>query len=164
MQPNFLHNNIIMYICTSVGCLVTAGLVILSYFWLLYICHLALKIFYPMKSSKLINSDYSRTIYIAGFLLIIFIGVAPSVITAAYSNYKIVRFPPTQCGTTGAYRFYEIIVPVMISVALSQILLLLIIYKIHMVSLKHVKLVICWGNLLLIYLKASAIINKLNRY
>ena len=124
-----------MYTCISAGCLVTAGLVILSYFWPLYICYLALKIFYPMKSSKLINSDYSRTIYIAGFSLIIFIGAAPSVITAAYSNYKIVRFPPTQCGTTGAYRFYELIVPVMIVTALSEISMLWTIYKIHMVSM-----------------------------
>ena len=103
-----------------------------AYFWLLYICHLAINIFYPLKSAKFFNS---RTIYIMELLLVCVIGVTPSVVSAALSHYEILFFPPTQCGNNDAIRFYEVVLPTMICITICGILMLLILYKIHVVSL-----------------------------
>ena len=111
-----------------------------SYFWLLYICHLALNVFYPLKSAKLFNSDYSRTIYIMQFLLIFVIGTTPSIVTAALSHYETIFFPPTHCGNTDAIHFYEVILPSMICTAFCGILMLLTLYKIHVVSFDNIYL------------------------
>ena len=119
----------------SAGCLVTSGFVVYAYFWLLYICHLAINIFYPLKSAKFFNS---RTIYIMELLLVFVIGTTPSIVSAGLSNYEILLFPPTQCGNNDAIGFYEVILPTMISITICGILMLLILYKIHVVSM-HMK-------------------------
>ena len=106
-----------------------------AYFWLLYICHLALHIFYPLKSAKILNSDYKRVIYIVEFTIIFVIGTTPSIVGATLSYYEILFFPPTQCGSNDAFRFYEIILPIMICVIACGILMLLTLYKIHVVGL-----------------------------
>ena len=103
-----------------------------AFFWLLYISHLALNIFYPLKSAKLFNS---RTIYIMELLLVFVIGATPSIVNAALSHYEIIFFPPTQCGNNDAIHFYEAILPCMICITISGILMLLILYKIHVVSI-----------------------------
>ena len=103
-----------------------------AYIWLLYICHLALNIFYPLKSAKFFNS---RTIYIMELLLVFVIGITPSVVSAALSHYEILFFPPTQCGNNDAIRFYEVVFPIMICITIFGILMLLILYKIHVVSI-----------------------------
>ena len=121
--------------CIFVGFLIASGVHINGYFWILYICHLALKVFYPLKSAKLFNSDYSRTIYIALFLFIFFIGITLPLVNAGLMNYQILTFPPRSCGATGAYRFYGFIVPAITSLVVVGILMLLTVYKIHVVSL-----------------------------
>ena len=119
----------------TVGCLVTSGFVVYAYFWLWYICHLALNIFCPLKSAKLHNSDYRRIIIIVELLFILVIGTTPSIVSAGLSYYEILSFPPTQCGSNGAIRFYEVILPIMICIAICGILMLLTLYKIHVVGL-----------------------------
>ena len=118
----------------SAGCLVTSGFVMYSYFWLLYISHLALNIFYPLKSTKLFNSDYSRIIYIVEFTVIFVIGTTPSIVNAALSRYEISAFPPILCSSNPATRFYELILPIMICIAVFGILMLSALYKIHVVG------------------------------
>ena len=118
----------------SAGCLVTSGFVMFSYFWLLYICHLALHIFYPLKSTKLFNSDYSRIIYIVEFTIIFVIGTTPSVVSAALSRYEISGFPPILCNSNHATRFYELILPITICITFFGILMLSTLYKIHVVG------------------------------
>ena len=78
--------------------MVTSELVVYTYFWLLYICHLAIKIFYPLKSAKLFNSDYSTAIYIVEIIVIVVIGTTPAIVNAGLSKYEILVFPPSQCG------------------------------------------------------------------
>ena len=118
----------------SAGCLVTSGFVMYSYFWLLYICHLALNIFYPLKSTKLFNSDYSRIIYIMEFTIIFVIATTPSVVSAVLSHYEILIFPPLLCNSNHAIRFYELILPIMICITVFGILMLSTLYKIHVVG------------------------------
>ena len=104
------------------------------YFWLLYISHLALNIFYPLKSKKLFNSDYSRIIYIVEFTIIFVIATTPSVVNAALSRYEISAFPPILCNSNHTTRFYELILPTMICIAVFGILMLSMLYKIHVVG------------------------------
>ena len=119
----------------SLACLVTSGLVMYAYFWLLYICHLTLNIIYPLKSAELLNSEYSRIIYIVELTFIFVIGITPPIVRAALSNYEILFLPPTQCGNNEEIRFYEVILPIMICITACEILMLLILYKIHVVGL-----------------------------
>ena len=126
-----LCNCCISYISVCIGCLVTSAFVVYAYFWLLYISHLALTIFYPLKSIKLFNS---KAIYIIELSLVFVTGITPSIVSAALSHYEILFFPPTQCGNNDAIRFYEVILPTMICITICGILMLLILYKIHVVS------------------------------
>ena len=110
--------------------------ILYCYFWLLYTFHLALKIFYPLKSAKLFNSRYSKAVYIIAVLIGFFIATAPPIVSAGLSNYEIVTFPPVQCGNSNrAYFFYASVVPIMTTICASMILMLLTLYKIHVVSL-----------------------------
>ena len=106
---------------------------------MLYICHLALRIFYPMKSAKFFNS---RSIHIVEILIVLFIGTVPSIVSAGLSNYEIITFPPIQCALNREARYYEVVVPVVTSIAISEILMLLTLYKIHVVSFV---LMYCWA-------------------
>ena len=126
---------LIIYHVISASCLVTSGFVVYAYFWPWYICHLALNIFCPLKATKLHNSDYRRPIIIVELLFIVVIGTTPSIVSAGLSNYEILSFPPTQCGSNGVVRFYEVILPIMICIAICGILMLLTLYKIHVVGL-----------------------------
>ena len=118
-----------------VGGLITSGLVIYTYFWLLYVCHLAIKVFYPLKSAKLFNSDYSRIIYITEILIVFLVGIIPSIILAAVgSNYTVIGFPPINCAINSTYRIYVIVIPVLVTNGSSVILMLLVIYRLHKVS------------------------------
>ena len=113
-----------------------SGLVLYSYIWLLYIIHLALKLFFPLKSVKLSNSSYSRGIYIAEFLIVVLIGTVPSTISAVHSKYRISTFPPINCGghDDRTYIFYSTTLPILTAVCVSLILMILALYKVHIVS------------------------------
>ena len=117
-----------------VGCLATIGILLYFYFWLLYTCHLALKLFFPLRSDKLFNSDYSRVIYIAECLFVCIIAVIPPVIAATLSKYRTVSFPPTNCVIDETVRIYILIIPTLIAIGISKILMVLVLYKLHTVS------------------------------
>ena len=87
-----------------------------------------------MKSAKLFSS---RAIHIAEILIILFVGTVPSVVSAGLSNYEITTFPPIQCALNRVDLYYEVVVPVVTSIAISEILMLLTLYKIHVVSYSY---------------------------
>jgi len=117
-----------------VGSTIISGVVICGYFWLLYVCHLALKVFYPLKSAKLFKSDYSRIIYIAEILTILLIGSIPAIVLAIGSNYRIISFPPIYCGVDSTYRIYVLFIPVLVTNGTMMILMSLVVYSLHIVS------------------------------
>ena len=122
-----------MVVCLQyfiVGCLIGSGIALYSYFWLLYTFHFVLKLLYPLKSH-----DYSRTIYILEVLIVLLIATAPAIVGAGLSKYRIFTFPPTHCNSYGAFRFYSLILQVMAAVCACVVLMLLALYKIHVVSL-----------------------------
>ena len=134
------------YFYHFLGVVFFSGLVLYSLFWLLYIFHLALKLFFPLKSAKLSNSGYARIVYIAEFMIAFLIGTCPSIIGGAISGYNIKRFPPIYCDgfDDHAYIFYSVTIPILTAVCISLILMILILYKVHVVSFSTDKcLVIC---------------------
>ena len=110
----------------------------MTYFWLLYVCHLALKVFYPLKSARLFNSDYSRIIWITEVLIVLVVGTVPSIIFAIVgsNNYTVIGFPPIFCAIGSTYRIYMLVFPVMVTNSVIVTLMILIVYKLHMVSLR----------------------------
>lgn len=117
------------------GSVVSFGTVLYSCFWLLYTFNMVLKLLYPLKSSRLFNTEYSRVIHTAELLIALFIATAPSAVGIGLSRYRINTFPPRQCDSYGEFRLYSLIVPVMVAVCVSVTLMLLTLYKIHMVSM-----------------------------
>ena len=124
-----------IFMCLLVGSLLSSETVLFSLFWVLYTFHLALKLSCPLKSSKIFDSGYSRVICIAEVLIIFFIAIAPSIVGAVLSKYRIVFYTSAHCESFGVFRFYSLIVPVMVAVCVSVLLMLLALYTIHVVSL-----------------------------
>ena len=107
-----------------------------SYLWILYVIHLAIKLFYPIKSSKLFNSDHSRKIFIAEVVIVFIIGSIPSILIATVGpNYEVVTYPPIYCGSDGISLLLVSAFPNLIASFVSHTLILLIFYKLHIVSL-----------------------------
>ena len=117
------------------GSVVSFGTVLYSYFWLLYTFNMVLKLLYPLKSSRLFNTENSRVIHTAELLIALFIATTPSAVGIGLSRYRINTFPPRQCDSYGEFRLYSLIAPVMVAVCVSVTLMLLALYNIHMVSM-----------------------------
>ena len=86
-----------------------------------------------MKSAKLFDSEYSRTIFIAEIFIVFLIGVVPTIIVGVIYSYSINTFPPLICGTFHSFLFYTTAFPVLVTVCISLIVMLLILYRIHTV-------------------------------
>ena len=85
-----------------VSTMLSSGAAVHNYLWIVYIVHLAIKLFYPIKSSKIFNSDYSRKFFIAEVIIVFVIGSVPSLLIATVGpDYEIVTFPPLFCGSGG---------------------------------------------------------------
>ena len=89
-----------------------------------------------MKSSKLFKSDHSRKIFITEVVIIFIVGSVPSILIATVGpNYEIVTYPPILCLSTGLALLLASVFPNMIVSFISHTLILLIFYKLHIVSL-----------------------------
>ena len=127
----------VLFVLVFTGVLITSGVLLYTYFWLLYVCHLALKVFYPLKSAKLFDSDYSRIIYITEVTIVFLIATVPLIVLAAVgSNYTVIGFPPTFCTIGSTYRIYVVVFPVLVTTSVFVTLMLLVVYQLHMVSLR----------------------------
>ena len=115
--------------------MITAGFVLYVYFWLLYASHLALKVLFPLKSSKFFDSDYCRMIYITEVTIIILISILPPIVSAALGKYSIVVFPPIYCLIQDQlYCLFVTIIPVLVGSCACIVLMILVLSKLHMVS------------------------------
>ena len=116
--------------------MLSSGSVVYSYLWNLYVVHLAIKLFFPIKSSKLFKSDHSRKIFIAEVVIVFIVGSVPSILIATVGpNYEIVTYPPIYCGNDGVSLLLVLVFPNLIVSFISHTLILLILYKLHIVSL-----------------------------
>ena len=116
--------------------MLSSGSVVYSYLWNLYVVHLAIKLFFPIKSSKLFKSDHSTKIFIAEVVIVFIVGSVPSILIATVGpNYEIVTYPPIYCGSDGVSLLLVLVFPNLIVSFISHTLILLILYKLHIVSL-----------------------------
>ena len=116
-----------------VGTVLSSGIVIYSCLGTVFVVHLAIKLFYPIKSSKLFNSEHSRKIFIAKVVITFFIGSVPSILIAAIGpNYEIVTYPPIHCGGDAVSL---LLFPSLFAGFISHTLVLLVLNKLHIVSL-----------------------------
>ena len=119
-----------------VGTIISAGSIVYSYLWNLYVVHLAIKLFFPIRSSKLFKSDHSRKIFIAEVVIVFIVGSVPSILIVTVGpNYEIVTNPPIYCGSDGVPLLLVSVFPNLIVSFISHTLILLILYKLHIVSL-----------------------------
>ena len=117
------------------NCYISVGTMLSSvytYLWTVYIVHLAIKLFYPIKSSKIFNSDYSRKVFIGEVIIVFVIGSVPSLLLATVGpDYEIVTFPPLFCGSGGVSLLFVSVLPNLIAAFISHTLFLLILHKLH---------------------------------
>ena len=118
----------------DIGFVWTSGIVVYGFFWLLFVFHLALRILSPQKSSKLDNSDHSKRIHTIEVVAAIVVGTVPYIVFAGTSKYQFARFPPYYCVYDTTYLFYGTVLPTLIPGCVGLILMLLVLYKIHIVS------------------------------
>ena len=120
-----------------IGFVWTSGIVVYGFFWVLYVFHLTLRLVYPLKAAKLNNSAYGRKIYALEVLIVVVIGTVPYIVFASTSTYQISRFPPVYCSYNTTYHFYGTYIPTLIIGCAGLILMLLVLYKLHIVSISY---------------------------
>ena len=131
-----LHCLIATQFIIPVGTIISSGTIVYSYLWNLYVVHLAIKLFFPVKSSKLFNSDHSRKIFIAEVVIVFIVGSVPSISIATVGpNYQIATNPPLFCKSYGILPLLVTVFPNLIVSFINHALILLILYKLHIVSL-----------------------------
>ena len=116
-----------------VGTMLSSGAVVYTYLWTVYIVHLAIKLFYQIKSSKIFNSDYSRKFFIAEVIIVFVIGSVPSLLIATVGpDYEIRSY----ISSFVLWKWWSIsfvsMFPNLIAAFISHTLILLILYKLHM--------------------------------
>ena len=140
-----LHCLIATQFIIPVGTIISSGANVYSYLWNLYVVHLAIKLFYPIKSFKLFNSDHSRKIFIAEVVIVFIVGSVPSILIATVGpNYQIVTNPPIYCGSDGVPLLLVSVFPNLIVSFISHTLILLILYKLHIVRITKIDGVIIY--------------------
>ena len=118
------------------GVILLSGIVVYTYLWNLYVVHLVIKLFFPIKSSILFESDHSRKFFITEVVIVFIVGSVPSILIATVGpNYEIVTYPPILCGSSGVPLLLTSVFPGLIVSFISHTLILLILYKLHIVSL-----------------------------
>ena len=124
-----------LFLIFIVGFAFASGTVLYGMFWFLYIFHLSLKLLYPLKSAKLDRSNHSKRIHIIEIFVVLIIGTVPYIVFAATSKYEIVRFQPILCGFNTTYLFYATVLPTIGVGSGGLVLMLLVLYKLHIVSM-----------------------------
>ena len=116
--------------------MVLSGSVVYSYLWTVYVVHLAIKLLYPIKSNMLFKSEHRKKIFFAEVVIVFLIGTIPSILLAAVgSHYHIVTFPPIYCSSDGIPLLVVSVFPNLVAGFISHTLVLLILHKLHIVSL-----------------------------
>ena len=110
-------------------------IIIYSMFWLVYILHLYLTLIYPLKTSRINKLLTSKVTHVTEVIAVITIVTLPNIYFLVTSQYQIVNFPPLFCAPGVNVNFYGFIFPTVVINCTSLILMLLVLHKIHSVSL-----------------------------
>jgi len=116
------------------------SIVMYSLFWFVYILHLYLTLLYPLKLYRINRILKSRVTHVVEVLFVIIVVTAPNIYLLASSQYRIINFPPLFCAAGVDVNFYGIIFPTVVINCASFIMLLLVLQKIHRVSLLYLQI------------------------
>ena len=124
---NYLCIHYVGFIYFSIICLYT-------YFWLLYTLHLFLRIASPLRITKLEQTKYAKTVHTIEITFVVLLAIVPYIAIALQHKFHIATFPPLYCAAGPRENFYGAIVPTVLASCASLVMMVIILYKIHIVS------------------------------
>ena len=104
------------------------------YFWLLYTLHLFLRVSSPIRMVQLEQSKHAGKFHIFEVTCAVLLGTIPYIIFASRQEFHIATFPPFYCGANPTQNFYSSILPTVVVSCASLIMMVIMLYKIHVVS------------------------------
>ena len=116
------------------GMIVFAGFVMYSVYWLLYAFHLYMKVAHPDYSILFDSWHRTKRFYYFEIGFFTLIGTLPYLILASLSEFQIAQSPPVFCALSAEGNFYGIVFPTIVINCTTLIILLLVLYHVHMVS------------------------------
>ena len=132
--PNFYYIRLSsVYICL-VGFTYYSITSLYAYFWLLYTLHLFLRIASPLRMAQLEQSKHAQIIHSIEITFVVLLATVPYIVFASQEQFHIVSFPPLYCGAGPSQNFYSNIVPTILATCASLIMMVIMMYKIHIVS------------------------------
>ena len=105
-----------------------------TYFWLLYTLHLFLRIASPLRMTKLEQSKYAKTVHTIEITFVVLLATVPYIAIALQHRLHIATFPPLYCAAGPRENFYGSIVPTILASCASLVMMVIMLYKIHIVS------------------------------
>ena len=117
------------------GMAVYAGFVIYSVYWLLYAFHLYVKVAQPEYSMLLDNWHRTKKFYYLEIGFVATIGIIPYIVVAGLSEFEITQFPPQFCTISVKGSLYGMVLPTIVVNCAAVIILLLVLYHVHTVSI-----------------------------
>ena len=121
------------YVC-SVGFTYSSIISLYCYFWFLFILHLFLRISSPIRMGELEQSKHAKKAHIIEVICAVLLGTVPYFIFALQQEFRITTFPPLYCSGNAAHNFYGTILPTIVVSCASLIMMVITLYKIHVVS------------------------------
>ncbi|XP_065889434.1 uncharacterized protein [Dysidea avara] len=101
-------------------------LVLIGIFWLQHLCHLFLKIMFPIWSKKHNDMEQSVVLHVMEVSGAVFISILAPVIYLAVSKYTVIRFPPVLCFPSRKVIFYTVCLPLCVILGSGSILFIII--------------------------------------
>ena len=143
----------------SVGFFLQAGITTFLLFWSSHVLHIFISLAFPIKYHKFSREKcHSRIVYVVEIILILTLGVLPSLIIATTSGYQFGGFPPICLTRSPNVLFYSAVFPVSIITIFGVCLLLGALWALHKVrpnSIMYVHFIIQALILIVLLLKLN---------
>ena len=118
----------------SVGFFLQAGFTTFLLFWSSHVLHIFISLVFPIKYHKFSKKkSHSKIVYVVEIILILTLGVLPSMIIAATSGYQFAGFPPICITRSPNVLFYTAVFPVSLITIFGVCLLLGALWALHKV-------------------------------
>jgi len=83
---------------------------------------------------QLEQSKHAKRIHTIEVICAVLLGTVPYLVFALQQEFHITTFPPVYCGGSAAHNFYGSILPTVVVSCASLIMMVITLYKIHVVS------------------------------
>lgn len=118
----------------SVGFFLQAGFTTFLLFWSGHVLHIFISLVFPIKYHKFTKEkSHSKKVYVVEIILILTLGLLPSLVIAATSGYQFAGFPPICITRSPNVLFYTAVFPVSLITIFGVCLLLGALWALHKV-------------------------------